>query len=203
MVQVGHVVNIINDTQAKSIKVDVIGIGWGVAGRLDELRREGAHNATVVKVNVGSASTRPARFPKLRDQIWWEVGRQLTEDGGWDLSAIDDVAVAQLTAPKYQLDSSGRVKVEPKADTRARIGRSPDDADALLLAFFTGAGQGVAFMQAYGREVAGRDPTPEQPTTFQPVEGVQYCRCPSGKRRFQRVGDRTICGNCGGDKMED
>lgn len=142
MVQVGHVVRFINETGATSIKVDVIGIGWGVAGRLEELGREGAHQARVVKVNVGAASTRPARFPKLRDQIWWEVGRQLSEDGGWDLAACPEAVVGQLTAPKYTLDSSGRVKVEPKADTRSRIGRSPDDADALLLAYYTAGGPG-------------------------------------------------------------
>jgi hypothetical protein len=30
----------------------------------------------------------------------------------------------------------GRIKVEPKPETRARFGHSPDDADALLLAFY-------------------------------------------------------------------
>jgi hypothetical protein len=138
MQQVGEVVKIINDTDATSVKVDVIGIGWGVAGRLEELRKEGTHKARIVKVNVGAASMRPARFPKLRDQLWWEVGRQLSEDGAWDLSACDEALVAQLTAPKYAPDSAGRIKVEPKAETRVRIGRSPDDADALLLAFYAG-----------------------------------------------------------------
>ena len=32
-----------------------------------------------------------------------------------------------------------RVKVEPKTDTRLRLGRSPGDADALLLAFYVPA----------------------------------------------------------------
>jgi hypothetical protein len=68
--------------------------------------------------------------------LWWEVGRQLSTDHAWDLSACDEATVAQLTAPKYALDSSGRIKVEPKADTKKRLGRSPDEADALLLAFF-------------------------------------------------------------------
>ena len=72
----------------------------------------------------------------MRDQIWWEIGRELSEHKAWDLSGIDDDTIAQLTAPKYKLDSRGRVKVEPKADTRERLGRSPDDADALLLAYY-------------------------------------------------------------------
>ena len=39
--------------------------------------------------------------------------------------------------PMWRLDSQGRRVVEAKADTKRRIGRSPDDADALNLAFAT------------------------------------------------------------------
>lgn len=143
MVVVGLVVTAIAETGATVVKVDSIGIGAGVADRLEELRREGRHSARVEAVNVGRTSTKPAKFPKLRDQLWWEVGRELSETGGWDLSAVDDATIAQLTAPKYGIDSSGRVKVEDKDDTRRRIGRSPDDADALLLAFYTRGGPAV------------------------------------------------------------
>ncbi len=203
MVQVGHVVQFINDTGAEAIKVDVIGIGWGVAGRLEELAREGKHGARVVKVNVGAASTRPNRFPKLRDQIWWEVGRMLSEDGGWDLSACDEQVVAQLTAPKYTLDSSGRIKVEPKTDTRSRIGRSPDDADALLLAFFTGAGQGSAFIAVWTSEIDARDPNPAPaplPGLPEPAGGQPPLKrgC---KHRWATRGTTTYCVMCGGHRL--
>lgn len=139
MAQCGEVLRLLDETGATAIKIDTIGIGHGAADRMAELGRDGIHRARVVRVNVGESSTKPHRFPKLRDQLWWEVGRQLSTDGGWDLSSIDEPTVAQLTAPKYSLDSSGRIKVEPKADTKKRLGRSPDDADALLLAFFTRA----------------------------------------------------------------
>jgi hypothetical protein len=92
-------------------------------------------------VNVSEKSTEPDRFPRIRSQLWWKVGRQLSEDRGWDLSQLveDDRErlVTQLTAPKYWMDSSGRIVVEPKDETRKRLGRSPDNADALLLAFYT------------------------------------------------------------------
>ena len=41
----------------------------------------------------------------------------------------------------WDLDPAGRRKVEPKEETKEKIGRSPDDADALLLAYL----EGVAF----------------------------------------------------------
>ena len=120
-----------------------------MADRMEELRRDGTHSARVVRVNVSESSSKPNRYHRLRDQLWWEVGRQLTTTGGWDLSQINDATVAQLTSPKYAMDSSGRIKVEAKADTKARLGRSPDDADALLLAFYQGRGQGAAFLDMW------------------------------------------------------
>lgn len=135
---VGKIILAIHETGATVVKIDSIGIGWGIMGWLDDKRGQGVHNARVVGVNVGEVSTDPSRFPRLRDQIWWEIGRELSETGGWDLSELDDDTVAQLIAPKYGIDTSGRVKVERKIETRERLGRSPDDADALLLAYYSG-----------------------------------------------------------------
>lgn len=139
---VARIVEAINESQAATVKVDSIGIGWGVVGMLQEKQSEGKHRARVTGVNVSEASSNPARFKNLRSQLWWEVGRQLSEDLAWDLSGLaeDDRErlVSQLTAPKYTTDSAGRTVVEPKEETKKRIGRSPDNADALLLAFHTG-----------------------------------------------------------------
>jgi hypothetical protein len=132
----GRVIEAIRATQATKVKVDVVGIGWGVEGRLQELRKQGVHRAEIVPLNVGQAPSDPSRFVKLRDELWWEVGRELSRTQGWDLRAVDDVTIGQLIAPRYGLDSSGRIKVEPKDETKVRLGRSPDDADALLLAFY-------------------------------------------------------------------
>lgn len=131
---VNHVLDAIQATGATKVKVDVAGIGWGVVGRLMELKGQ-SHEAEIVGINVGTASTDPTRFPKLRDQIWWEVGRELSRDHAWDLSLVDDKTVAQLIAPQYDRDTASRIKVESKTDTRKRLRRSPDDADALLLAY--------------------------------------------------------------------
>lgn len=138
---VGMILEAIRETGATAVKVDVIGIGWGVVGRLAELRAEGRHAAAVYGVNVAESSYRPERYARLRSQIWWEVGRQLSEQHGWDFSHLAEAdrerLVTQLVAPKYTHDSSGRIVVEPKDETKLRLGRSPDDADALLLAYYT------------------------------------------------------------------
>ena len=144
MTLVGIVLDAISETGATRVKVDKTGIGQGVTDRLNELRSENKHQAQIVGVMVGSAAHRPDRFPKLRDELWWEVGRTMSENGAWDLSQLDDATAAQLTAPRWAPDSSGRIKVERKEETRKRIGRSPDDTDALLLAFYSGSGSSGA-----------------------------------------------------------
>lgn len=127
-----------------AVKIDSIGIGWGIAGSLREKGMQGLHRADILPVNVSESSTEPERFPRLRSQLWWQIGRQLSEDRGWDMSELDEMdrerLVSQLTAPKYGLDASGRIVVEPKPETIKRLGRSPDNADALILAFYQPAG---------------------------------------------------------------
>ena len=136
MVVVGQVINAIRDTGATSVKIDVIGIGWGVVGRLKEQFEQHVHGAEIYGVNVAESPRDAEKFHKLRDEIWWEVGRENSRPGLWDLRGASDATIGQLISPKYSVDSSGRIKVEKKDETRARLGRSPDEADALLLAFY-------------------------------------------------------------------
>ena len=128
----GLILEAIRETAATSVKVDAIGIGWGIVGML----REALADSKVVihAVNVGQVALDPTRFPLLRDQLWWDIGRELSRDGGWDLTGLDDGTLAQLIAPRYK--QLARVKIEKKEETKKRLGRSPDDADALLLAYY-------------------------------------------------------------------
>jgi hypothetical protein len=71
----------------------------------------------------------------------------LSYTGGWDLSNLPDSTINQLCAPTYDLDSHGHIKVEQKKDTRERLRRSPDEADALLLAFYTATGSATWFFE--------------------------------------------------------
>lgn len=136
----GEIMHAIRETGARRVKIDAIGIGWAICGWVAAQCRDQDIPCQVVPVNVGTASWDPTRFPKLRDQLWWELGRELSEAATWDLSGLDDAVaddvIAQLTAPKYMFDAAGRVKIEKKDETKERLGRSPDHADALLLAFY-------------------------------------------------------------------
>ena len=155
---VGLVVQAIRETGATRVKGDVIGIGFGLIGQLRELGQSGVHNAEIIGVNVSETSSEPLRFLRQRSEIWW-MGRQLAEERRWDLSELEEKdrerLISQMVAPQYRHDSSGRIVVETKDETKGRLsGRSPDDADAALLAYFNppGGTQALdAFLEA-GRQ---------------------------------------------------
>ena len=138
----------IRETGATSVKIDSIGVGFGAVGELRNMAAEGLHTARIVPVNVGAASSKPRVYCNLRAEIWWEIGRGLSADrvAGWDLSSMGnaDATVAQLVEPRYELDAKGRIVVEKKEDVIKRLGRSPDNADALLLAYCRGQRGSVA-----------------------------------------------------------
>lgn len=122
--------------QAVSVKVDVIGVGFGVAGSLRRrLEREVAWNVAVHGVNVAEAATQPDRFVNLKAEIWWEIGRMCSQTRSWDLSEVDEQTLNELSAPRY-FEKNKRIQVESKDEVRKRLGRSTDNADALLLAFY-------------------------------------------------------------------
>jgi hypothetical protein len=116
------------------VNVDTIGVGWGLAGMLrKELKKEGV---AIEGVSFARKSNFPKRFVNIRAEAWWH-GRELSRDGKWSLANLDDDAIAELTMPRF-IEKLGRILVEPKEDVKERLGRSPDIADALLLAFFDG-----------------------------------------------------------------
>lgn len=146
MATIGQLVEKINEWGLTKVKVDSIGIGWALCGRLAELSsvsnpagRDHTHAAEVVPINFGAGPDegKEDKFLNLRAQVFWEVGRENSRLKLWDLRNVDDDTIAELTTPQYViLDSKGKIKIQPKDEIRKILGESPDRADALLLAFF-------------------------------------------------------------------
>lgn len=131
----------LRETGATAVKVDSIGVGFGVIGELRNAQSRSEHTAQIVGVNVGEKPSEPGKFVNLRAELWWEIARGLSERRGWDLSAAEnaDAAVAQMLEPRWDADPQGRIRVEKKEEIIKRLGRSPDNADALILAYYAGA----------------------------------------------------------------
>jgi hypothetical protein len=126
------------ESRATSVKIDAIGVGWGLAGDARRIARELDWEVAVHPVTVSREAHDPKRFHNLRSELWW-MARELSQQGAWDLSCAEgiDTVIAELALPRWDPDLADRVQVEPKDDIRARTGgKSPDDADALLLAYY-------------------------------------------------------------------
>lgn len=110
----------------QSFAVDEIGVGGGVADRLQELGKN------VIMVNSSRESGFKDMFYNLRAEIY-QYGADELEAGRVQLE-IDDVELQeQLSWAKYKtVKSSGMFQIEAKEDIKKRYGRSPDNADAFL-----------------------------------------------------------------------
>lgn len=110
------------------IAVDDTGVGGGVT---DQLRGAGWD---VVAFNAGDKAFNPLKYRNRRSELWFALADQLP---GLDLDS-DQQLLADLTAPKYGYDDGMRRVVERKAETKKRLGRSPDRADAVMLTLVPG-----------------------------------------------------------------
>ena len=128
-----------------SVHVDDDGIGGGCT----DIGREQGFNFN--PMSGASRAHEPEDYPNMRSEVWFAVADRAGR-GGIDVTRLSDESKGlirrQLMAPKWKVDSQGRRVVEPKPDTKKRIGRSPDDADGFNLAFATPAGWTPALMEA-------------------------------------------------------
>lgn len=156
MRQVGNIAAVLKERGVRRAKVDVIGIGWGLTGRLRELSsrsnpygRGHTHDAEILGINVSEdpppGTVDPERFVNLRAFLWWEMGREQSRLKAWDLAEVDDDTIHELQIPKYKIvDSAGKIQIEGRNDIVKRLGQSPDSASALLLAYMPGTAEGSA-----------------------------------------------------------
>lgn len=127
------------------VKIDGIGVGWGVASTLTAWAAEGIHDAEIVPVIVSEDTYRDDEASTLRpyrkrDEMWLTARALLQPrpDTGRGLLRlrVDRRTAAQLTAPTYGTNSGGRTVIESKKHMKTRGIGSPDRAEAMLLAAY-------------------------------------------------------------------
>jgi hypothetical protein len=122
----------------------VVDVGGGYGG--GTLLRLKDNGIVAVAFNGARGSTAKTRdkqlgFANLRAEAWWRFRENLDPDqeGGSAIALPPDASIkADLAAPRWQLTARG-IKIEDKDDIRKRLGRSPDDGDALVMALSEGA----------------------------------------------------------------
>jgi hypothetical protein len=121
------------------VKVDVIGVGWGVVGILEQWQAEGKFSAEIIGVNVAKAAGDTKQFYNQRSEMWWNMRRLLEPNnpaGGLLSLGLDNKELAQLNGPQYMTTSAGQISIEKKADMKKRGLHSPDRAEAILLGLY-------------------------------------------------------------------
>ena len=142
----GRVLDLLHssDEPPEEILVDSIGLGAGVLDRLREL------DISARGVNVSESPAMADRYANLRAELWDLTKQWFTEEVQ---IPNDDSLIADLTAPRYSFNSSGKMIVESKAETKKRLGRSTDFADSLVLTF---ASTAAGASGQYRRKKRGR-----------------------------------------------
>lgn len=137
----GYTVAMIGADPDNSIAVvDVIGIGAGVVDRLRELDTPSvAFNAAAT---AGDRTDRIGqfKFTNLRAAAWWNMRELLDPSRNSDIMLPDsEILKADLCSPRWKVTSGGRIQIESKDDIRSRLGRSPDEGDAVVMAHWLSA----------------------------------------------------------------
>lgn len=114
------------------IRVDAIGLGEGFASRLSELGYD------VVMVKVSESSSDKSAWRNFRHEAWWQLKELYRERLIWCSSSheFDPQMISQLADIRMKYGSTyTKPEIEPKDMTKKRTGRSPDRAEAQMLAF--------------------------------------------------------------------
>lgn len=110
-----------------AVNVDAIGMGHYFVQHLRDLE------LPVTAVNVGEAARDGRQFRDRKAEVYWAF-REYIQAG--IIGLLDEEAFSQLATMRYEIDGRGRITIEDKDTLRKRIGgRSPDRAEAVILAF--------------------------------------------------------------------
>ena len=120
------------------VVVDLTGFGAGVYDRLREERVKGVSAFVAASKHEGFDSTGEQGFANARSAAWWQMREALDPSYGSDIALPpDDDLIGELTTPLYKIVGAGKILVEGKDDISRRIeGRSTDNADAVIMAFY-------------------------------------------------------------------
>ncbi len=123
----GRVARYLREDKPSVTRVDVIGVGGGVA---DALKTEGFK---VQMVNVGEPALDKEKYLNRRAELYWLLSRKFFEG---TISLPENRKLSgQLCDIQYTYNQKGQLIIESKEDAKKRGSRSPDIADALMMAF--------------------------------------------------------------------
>ncbi len=144
----------------------IIDMGGGYGGAAYEHLTDNGVECLAYKgaeSSVRRTLERQLRFFNKRSEAYWRFREALdpSQPGGSPIMLpADTTLVSDLAAPHFEVGPNG-IKVEPKDKVTARIGRSPDRGDAVVMAWFAGAKAVTDAVVWAGAKGRGRAATPQ------------------------------------------
>jgi hypothetical protein len=112
------------------ILIDDNGVGGGVVDQREDYN--------FIPVNGQWKAHHQTEYPNRRSELWFS-GSLAAREGRMSLASLPASTLheirRQAMAPVWKMDAQGRRVVEKKEDTKEKTGRSPDDMDAINLAY--------------------------------------------------------------------
>ena len=138
MTTTGRIIHLLTELMTKykksraELRIDDDGLGAGVTDRLKEVVKEKNIAAQVIGCHNGG-KPRDNRYSNFISEAMFAL-RERLEQKLLTLPRDDNLA-AELSTRHFSLNSADRIILEPKSQYKKRLGRSPDRADAVALAF--------------------------------------------------------------------
>lgn len=158
--EVSHVAGMIVASRRDGAAV-VIDVGGGYGGGVVTWLKES--EITAAGFNGANGSTartadNALAFVNLRAEAWWRFREALdpSQEGGSPIALPPDQQLAaDLASPKWSLKTRG-IQIEDKNEIKARLGRSPDRGDAVVMAWSRGQALAARKQMKGGFGASGR-----------------------------------------------
>lgn len=115
-----------------AIKIDDAGVGGGVVDQREDY--------SFIGINGANRATNDREYPNKRSEALFALA-DMMNNGEVNLSQLPQEQFAEIKRQAmgitYKLDNKGRRVAERKDETKKRLKRSPDDLDALALAYLS------------------------------------------------------------------
>ena len=127
----GEILSMAHKNNSHLIAIDGDGMGGPVVDMVRSLIKGNQEKIEVMEIRSSVRATQETRYENSRSEMWHYAASLFYEQ---EISIHDDpILIGQLSSIKYShTGAGGRLKLEPKAECKKRLERSPDRADTLI-----------------------------------------------------------------------
>lgn len=130
----------VDNHKVQVVQIDALGIGQPIYNYAKKHKKTNARyrHVRIRPFKASNASTQDKYFANLKAEAYWNF-RKLLENTDVDMSSITgdmrNLIEKQANAIRWKLNAKGQIQIEEKRIMKAREGFSPDELEAIIMAF--------------------------------------------------------------------